>query len=140
MPLLEAFCQEIKKMEGWGPGTTSFANNNPGNLRCQYGMPATWNVLALHATPNNFCVFASADAGMQALRNVTTKQCKGESPTYNAAARALGLTSSAELNLYQYFVIRDPASDANDPNALAVRFGKALGVDPATFKIKQLLV
>jgi hypothetical protein len=96
-------------------------------------------VLALSASPNNFCVFKDADTGMQALRNVTVAQCKGLSPTYNAAAEGLGLANSGELNLYQYFLIRDPAADANDPKALAERFGKVLGVDPAQFKIKQLI-
>jgi hypothetical protein len=115
-------------MEGWAPGSTSWTHNNPGNLRCTPGQKKTWNTLATSSV-GGFCVFIDAATGLQALRNVTTSCAKGLSPTYNAAAKKLGLTSSADLNLYQYFDIRDPASDHNDPKALAERFGRALGVN-----------
>lgn len=130
---LETFVQELKSMEGWWPGSASYQRNNPGNLRCP-----PLNVLASHCQ-DGFCVFKDEATGTQALRNVTISHAKGTSITYNAAAKKFGLTSSADLNLYQYFEIRDPASDHNQPNALAVRFGTALGVDPATFRMKQLL-
>jgi hypothetical protein len=128
-------------MEGWAPGTPSYVNCNPGNIRCPEGERSNWNVLAIDggAKHNNFCVFHGELAGMQALRNVTASCAKGASPHYNAEARKLGLHDSGYLNLYQYFLIRDPASDKNDPKALAERFGKALAVDPHTFLMRQLL-
>ncbi len=135
--LLTLFCEEIKRMEGWGVGTTSYKNCNPGNLRC--GQDKTqWNVLATSAN-NNFCVFPSPEVGMQALRNVTVSCAKGTSPHYSAEAKKLGLSNSGDLNLYQYFLIRDPASDGNDPKALAERFGKVLRKDPALFRMRQLV-
>lgn len=136
--LLTEFCTEIQTMEGWAPGTTSYTHNNPGNLRCTPGQKANWNALATGQV-GGFCVFKSPAIGMIALRNVTLSCAQGKSPTYNAAAQRLGLKSSANLNLDQYFVIRDPGSDGNDPRALAQRFGHKLGVDPATFQMSQLL-
>jgi hypothetical protein len=124
-------------MEGWYPGSNSYLCNNPGNLRCAPNLMSSWNVLA-NGQRGGFCTFATETVGTQALRNVTLSCAKGESPTYNAAAAKLGLANSGEMNLYQYFAERDPASDKNDPNALAVRFGKVLNVDPGTFKMKQL--
>jgi hypothetical protein len=137
-PLLDLFCAEIRAMEGWGPGTTSYTHNNPGNLRCTPGMKQTWNSLATGQS-GGFCIFPDAATGMRALRNVTISCCQGKSAVYNTAAKRFGLTSGADLNLYQYFEIRDPGTDGNDPKALAERFGRALGVNPATFTMRHLL-
>jgi hypothetical protein len=137
--LLEPFVQEIKNMEGWAPGSTSFTCNNPGNLRCTPGQPATWNVLAT-GSRGGFCTFPDEPTGMQALRDTITSCAKGLSPNYNAAAQKLGLHDSGYLNLYQFFTIRDPASDGNDPTALAERFGRVLGANPSTFLMRQLLL
>ncbi len=131
--LLGAFCAEIKAMEGWTPGSASFKRNNPGNLRCP-----PLNVLA-ESCDNNFCVFKDEATGFQALVNVTTAQAQGKSVTYNTAAQHFGLKDSGELNLYQFFLIRDPQTDGNDPTALAERFGKVLNVDPKQFQLKKLL-
>ena len=138
VPLLALFCYEIQNMEGWTPGSTSFTHNNPGNIRCTPGNMANWNALS-NGERGGFCTFVSAAVGMQALQNVTVSCAKGLSPTYNAAAHKLGLANSGELNLFQYFETRDPPADGNQPDLLAVRFGKVLGVDPATFRMKQLL-
>lgn len=131
--LLIPFCNEIQAMEGWSVGSTSYIHNNPGNLRCP-----PLNVLATGCV-NGFCQFKDESTGMQALINVTTSCAKGLSTTYNTAAKHFGLVSGADLNLYQYFLIRDPQSDGNNPNALAERFGTKLGVSPSTFLMKQLL-
>lgn len=131
--LLAAFCTEIQNMEGWYDGSPSFVRNNPGNLRCP-----PLNVLASKCA-GGFCFFEDHTTGFQALLNVTKSCAKGLSTTYNTAAKHFGLTSGADLNLYQYFLIRDPASDGNDPSALGDRFGKALGVNPSTLTMKQLL-
>jgi len=136
--LLEIFIQEIKNMEGWYVGSASYLNKNCGNLRCDPNNKSNWNVLAIGSN-DGFCVFKSEEAGMMALRNVTVSQAKGLSPTYNNAAKHFGLANSGELNLYQYFLIRDPATDGNQPNALAERFGKVLHKDPALFRLKNLL-
>lgn len=134
-PKLEAFIAEIKNMEGWEPGSTSFTHNNPGNLRCQ---PGNMNILATKCE-DGFCYFPTAEKGMQALRNVTRSTCVGASVTYNTEAQKVGLKSAADLNLYQYFRIRDPRTDGNDPDALAERFGRVLSVDPTTFTMRELL-
>lgn len=133
LSLLIAFCNEIQAMEGWSTGSTSYTHNNPGNLRCP-----PLNVLA-DSCVNGFCHFKDETTGMQGLINVTKSCATGLSNTYNIAAKHFGLASGADLNLYQYFLIRDPQSDGNDPNALAERFGTKLGVSPSTFLMKQLL-
>jgi hypothetical protein len=130
---LVVFCNEIQAMEGWTPGSTSFTHSNPGNLRCP-----PLNVLA-DSCVNGFCHFKDEATGMQALINVTKSCAEGLSVTYNTAAKHFGVASGADLNLYQYFTIRDPASDNNQPDALAERFGTKLGVNPSTFLMKQLL-
>lgn len=135
---LELFCQEIQKMEGWYAGSKSMRNFNPGNLRCTPGQKANWNALAIGQF-GGFCVFKDEATGMQALRNVTISCAKGLSVVYSAAARHFGLADSSKLNLYQYFVIRDPANDGNNPTALAERFGHVLGVDPKLFTMEELL-
>lgn len=131
--LMVQFCNEIQNMEGWSVGSTSYIHNNPGNLRCP-----PLNVLA-DSCVSGFCHFKDEPTGMKALINVTTSCAKGLSTTYNAAAKQFGITSGANLNLIQYFLIRDPQSDDNDPLALAARFGKKLGVNESTFLMKDLL-
>jgi hypothetical protein len=132
--LLNLFVNEIQNMEGWTPGSSSFVRNNPGNLRCP-----PLNALATKCQ-GGFCVFKDHATGLQALKNVTLSCAKGQSAVYNNAANHLfGLPSGAELNLYQYFTIRDPATDNNQPNLLAERFGRVLNVNPTTFRMKHLL-
>lgn len=149
-PPLELFIAQIREMEGWYAsgtvvdsvkytnGSPSWITRNPGNLRCDPNNKSNWNVLAV-GQRNGFCVFPDEKVGMDALRRVTIAQCKGLSTVYNAAAKKLGLKDSGELNLYQYFTVRDPQTDGNQPTALAERFGRVLKVSPTAFKIKELL-
>lgn len=136
--LLEAFCDEIQAMEGWWPGSTSYECCNPGNIRCAPGDNANWNQLAL-GSRNGFCTFRNEATGMEALVNVTLACAEGRSAKYTAEAKKIGVTNSGELNLYQYFMIRDPSGDGNDPKALAERFGRKMRADPSIFKMKDLL-
>lgn len=60
---LDAVAQAIQSHEGWAPGSVSFRNNNPGNLKYA-GQPG-----ATGADANGFAVFPTYDAGFQALKN-----------------------------------------------------------------------
>lgn len=138
-PLLDVFLSEIQAMEGWWPGSNAYTHNNPGNLRCNPSNKANWNKLAT-GSEGGFCVFPNYKSGLQGLRNVTVAVCEGKSATYNNAAIHIGLKSCADMTLPQYFIVRDPANDGNDPVALAHRFAAKLGVDINTFKMRDLLV
>lgn len=140
---LTKFCLAIQSREGYfAPGerddyphgTPAYYNRNPGNLRCTEGNKANWNrrATAGGATHNNFCVFPDYDTGFRAMKETTEKVCMGESPLYNSKARALGLEDSSELSILQYFVIRDPASDGNDPASFASEVAGKLGLSTDT--------
>ena len=129
---IEDWCLELKNMEGWFPGSSSYERNNPGNLRCP-----PLNSLAF-LCQSGFCVFRSETDGMRGLINVTRAQAEGRSEAYSHYARLQGLRDSSELNIQQYFAFRDPPQDHNDPNALAERFATKFNI-PLTFQLKDLL-
>lgn len=60
---LDAVALAIQGHEGWAPGSVSFRNNNPGNLKYAGQAGATG------ADANGFAVFPTYDAGFQALKN-----------------------------------------------------------------------
>lgn len=151
--LLHAFCMAIQLYEGYiipggkdasgnkyPDGSPAYRNKNPGNLRCMHGDKQNWNYLAITCTADNFCVFPTYEIGFQALVNVTLKVVKGLSSLYSAHAKSdYGLADSGEMNLLQYFTVRDPSSDGNFPAHFAGFMAKQIGVDIATFKMKNLL-
>lgn len=137
--LLTRFCLAIQSREGYCPpgvlagypeGTPAYVNKNPGNLRCEEGQRASWNALAIDggAKHADFCVFKDYATGFDALMDVVESACKGESPTYNARAKELGLHDSSYLSIRQYFVIRDPSSDNNDPLSFATEVAQKCGL------------
>jgi hypothetical protein len=69
-------------------------------------------------------------------RRIATRAIDGSAAT---CYRLFKVPSCADLTLEQYFDIRDPAADSNNPNQYAQYVGRALGVDDRTFTIKQLL-
>jgi hypothetical protein len=103
----------IQTFEGWYPGSLSYRNNNPGNLR-----PGS---LAVGATGSNggYAVFPDYNTGWNAL---------------------LGLIQSSTYygdTLTQFFQTYAPAADNNKPAAYAAGVAANLGVDPNT-PISQL--
>lgn len=94
--------QTIQKIEGWFPGSLSYRNNNPGNLR-PAGQPGCTPV-------NGFCSFPTYDDGYQAL--VRDLQAKANR----------GMTIQGAINVYA------PASDSNDPVSYAAQLAAANGL------------
>ncbi len=150
--LLHAFCLAIQVYEGYiipgGKdstglvypfGSPAYRNKNPGNLRCSVGDRANWNHLAVSCTVNNFCVFPTYEVGFQALVNVTLNVARAGSNLYNQRAHALGLDDCGEMDLVQYFTVRDPSSDGNNPRLFAEFMARQIGVDISTFRMKHLL-
>lgn len=137
---LTKFCFAIQHREGYyGPnqlkgypnGTPAWVNHNPGNLRCDPVNKAGWEHRAT-GERSGFCIFPDYDTGFTALKEVVEAVCLAESPTYNARARSIGLPDGAHLSIRQYFIIRDPASDNNDPLSFAQEVAAACGVDIET--------
>ena len=59
---VDSIAAAIQQREGWAPGSRSFRNNNPGNLR-YVGQPGA------AADADGFAVFSSYASGMQALKS-----------------------------------------------------------------------
>lgn len=144
------FCLAIQSREGYfGPnqlpgypaGTPAYINKNPGNLRCDPSTKDNWNHLSIGQN-NGFCVFKDYDSGFEALKNVVTAVCKGQAPATNAymmAAKRIGKPDCSYLTIIQYFTVRDPATDKNDPMSMANEIAGKVGISP-TAEMRELLV
>lgn len=98
----------IQQMEGWYPGSLSYRNNNPGNLR-----PGS---LAVGSTGSNggYAVFPDYQTGLNALIGLI------QSPGY------------WNLTLTQFFAKYAPSADGNQPGSYAASVASMLGVDANT--------
>lgn len=97
-------------------GSVSYQNNNPGNLVYAGQAGATQG-------PNDFAVFPTYDAGLQALYNQLGLYASG----------ACGACGGQPLTIQQMANIYAPASQpGNDPTAYANNMAAALGVSPDT--------
>ncbi len=106
--LVSSLASSIQSMEGWYPGSLSYRNNNPGNLR-----PGS---LAVGATGTNggYAVFPDYQTGYNALVGLI------QSPGY------------WNLTLAQFFAKYAPSADNNNPSAYAANVAAQLGVDANT--------
>lgn len=94
--------QTIQKIEGYFPGSLSYKNNNPGNLR-PAGQPGC-------VPSGGFCTFATYDDGYAALvRDLTAKANRG-------------MTIQDAINMYA------PASDGNNPTSYAATLAASQGL------------
>ena len=109
--------------EGWFPGSRSYKNNNPGNIRYT-GIFAS---MAIGKDDKNFCVFSSYEKGLDALKTLLTRAAKGLSSVYRP--------DDTLLQFYQKYA---PASDNNHPETYARAIAKRIGVTIET-KIKNLI-
>jgi hypothetical protein len=126
--LLNVFCKEIERHEGFFPpspkhpnGSRSWRNKNPGNL-VFVGQPG-----ATKEKDGRFAVFPTYEAGFEALKNMIRNAATGKSKIYKPS-----------MNLYQFFAIYAPSFE-NDDRHYAETVAKALNVSPESFKISQLI-
>lgn len=149
------FCNAIQTYEGYilpggrdGAGNVyvlgspAYKNKNPGNIRCFANDKADWPSLTIGCSPDNFCIFKIYEDGYTTLVNGVTRICLGNvGPTnpYAIAAKKLGLASCKNMTINQFFEVRDPPSDGNDPDKYGKFVGSLLGVDSATFTMAQLV-
>ncbi len=80
--------------------------NNPGALR--------WSPFQ-SGTINNFATFSTYKRGYNALIHQIRIVVDGTSPAYTREAERMGLKSSSDLSIKQFFEIYAPTSDGNDP-------------------------
>ena len=120
--LLNAFCLAIQKQEGWFPGSRSFRNKSPGNLKYAEQTKSTGK------DAHGFAIFSTYEDGLQALKNQVLLGARGKSKVYRPT-----------MNLYQFFEIFSPSFDNNDPHHYADVVATAIKQDPKTFKISQFL-
>lgn len=113
-PAITTIASAIQTQEGYAPGTTSYTNNNPGNLMYA-GQPG-----AVQGA-GGFAVFPTYDSGYQALLRQIQLDANN------------GMSISSMMNSWA------PAYDANgspipgnNPTLYANNVAAALGVDPST--------
>lgn len=109
----------IQEFEGWFPGSRSFRNNNPGNLR--------WSPFMTGTDSGNFAIFSSFDDGWKALVHQITIAKTGKSNYYKPT-----------MSLKDFFTVYAPSSDNNHPERYATFVAQKLkvGID---YKIGDLV-
>lgn len=96
VPVLEAIADAIMRREGWSPGTRSYRNRNPGNLRTSgKDQPCDFE---------GFRVFPSFTAGYNALLADLRAKVSGHN--------AHGLTANSTL--LELFAVYSPVGDGNN--------------------------
>ena len=128
-PTIPLLADAITSFEGWYPGSRSWRNNNPGNLRAGVGMTGM---------DGGFAVFPDVATGKQALIHQLTIIANGTSIVYNARAEDLGLVNCGELSILQMCEVYAPSSDNNSPRQYAEFLSKKVGV-PVEYKLKQFI-
>jgi hypothetical protein len=111
--VLGTMARAIQRFEGWVPGSRSFRNNNPGNLRY-----ADWEKSfgAVNKDPQGFAIFGTYEQGFSALIHLL----------------GMRVTQHPEWTVYDLFNSYAPASDGNDPQSYAQYVASALGIDATT--------
>lgn len=118
---LTKFCLAIQEHEGWYPGSHSYRNNNPGNIK-YLGQPE-----ATGKDKSGFAIFPTYDAGFNYLKRMVANAASGKSQQY-----------SSMMSILLYFKKYAPSEDNNDPTAYAKAVAARCGLsinDP----IKRLL-
>lgn len=118
---LDAWCMATQRHEGYYPGSTSYRNNNPGNLRYVGQANTTGRDI------RNFAIFSTYADGYQALKMMLVNACTGKSQVYNPTD-----------TLYQFYAKYAPDSDGNNSRQYADTVALAIGVSP-TVSISSLI-
>lgn len=131
---IDLWCKFTQIREGWYPGSISYINNNPGNLKF-HGQPLAINTGLTDGS--QFCKFKTYTDGYATLKNMFIADCSGHStvhPSYETIRQYYQgiLEKGIYVNGYA------PASDNNDPLSYSDDAAHAMGV-PVTTQIKDLL-
>jgi hypothetical protein len=112
--VIDTMAAAIQNFEGWYPGSRSYRNNNPGNLRWSDPDTIPW-AGAIGLDDANHVVFESYDSGMAALKRQLSLAFSNQSSVYSTAD-----------TLYSFFSKYAEGNQA----AYAESVAAALGVDP----------
>ena len=107
--------QAIQQREGYKPGSRSYRNNNPGNLRPPGGRTNYW-AGQTGVDSGGFAIFDSYESGFAALET-------------NLNAH---IARNPNQSLADYIGIYAPSTDGNDPVSYASFVADQLGVDVNT--------
>lgn len=131
---IDLWCAYAQLREGWFPGSLSYVNNNPGNLKF-VGQP-----LALNTGPKDgseLCKFANYGDGYKTLYDMFLDDCSGKSEVHPA--------TETVTEYYQGIMVKGvyvngyaPSSDNNDPISYAAGAAGAMNVSTNT-QLKDLL-
>lgn len=111
----------IQSYEGFYPGSRSYRNMNPGNLK-YLKQPHT-----VGHDDKNFATFDSYEHGLQALKTMLRNACTGVSRVYHP-----------EMDLLAFFNTYAPSSDNNNPDAYAKWVAKHMEIPPST-RLRELV-
>ena len=122
--LLVPLARAIQTFEGFYPGSTSYRNNNPGNMRystyCQ-------SLGATGMTLSHFAIFPNLTVGFNAL-------CQFIKDAANDK-----LIMGKNLTLQQFMDKYAPVTDGNDPHKYANFIAKSIGVASVDILLKNLI-
>ena len=121
MNRLERLCEAISWREGWRPGTRSYRNCNPGNLR--------WSKFEYSHEDDpmagRYAVFSTIAHGFAALRYDLLCKCTGKTAAWHDADKDGVKDPGEELSpsdtLSELFRVYAPSEDQNDPESYAVQ-------------------
>lgn len=119
--LIDKWADAIQKFEGWFPGSRSYRNNNPGNIRY------VGQKRAIGQDDKNFCIFKTYEDGRAELIDLLKRAAEGRSRVYKPT-----------MTLLDFFKTYAPSSDNNHPETYANAVAKMIGV-PTTTRIVDLL-
>jgi hypothetical protein len=119
--IIEQWANAITEFEGWYPGSRSFRNNNPGNLRYIRQNGA-------HNDGGGYAKFNSYEQGWNALMTMLANAAAGKSKVYQPS-----------MTLVHFFQVYAPSADGNHPIEYAKFVAKRLDVDPFRTKIGTFL-
>lgn len=125
--------------EGWKPGSMSYRNNNPGNLRrspLEDGHVGSWD------EKNRMATFRTIVGGLAALIYDLECKCTGRTAAWHDAdkdgVKDPGEELTPEDTLAEFFHCYAPAEDSNDPASYCAVVCKITGFTPDT-KLKTLM-
>mgnify|MGYP007100077729 CR=1 FL=1 len=110
--LVNEMCLAIQEYEGWYPGSVSYRNNNPGNIRSVSGP---------------FLVFPTYEKGFAYLKDYVTRACTGKHAAYKPT-----------MTVAQFFAVYAPTGDNNQPDKYADWVCKKLKILTTT-KLEDLI-
>ena len=123
------FASAIQSFEGWWPGSVSYRNQNPGNIKFANQSKAIGKDKQGHA------IFASYKDGWDALIYQLKIIANGTSNAFTNRARSdFGIKNCGDLNIFQFCSIYAEKNYANYATSIATKLGV-----PQSTKIKTLL-